>query len=80
MIKINFSEAIKFGKTPLIDFKNSSGISIPFTSTITGSTLILKPKSSLAHGTKYTITLHTGSITDMAGNGLKVFSTRFTTI
>lgn len=80
VIKINFSEAVKFGKSPLIDFKNSSGISIPFTAKITGTTLNIMPKSKLAHGTKYTITLHTGSITDMANNGLKVFSTKFTTV
>jgi hypothetical protein len=78
VIKINFNEAVKFGKSPLIDFKNSSGISIPFTAKITGTTPNITPKS--AHGTKYIITLHTGSITDMANNGLKVFSTKFTTV
>ena len=78
--KINFTEAVKFGKTPLIDFKNSSGISVPFTVKITGSTLYITPKSPLAHKTRYTITIHTNSITDLANNGLRVFSTVFKTV
>ena len=73
--KINFTEAVKFCKTTLIDFKNSSGLSIPFTVKIAGSTVYIIPKSPLAHKTRYTITLHTNSITDMANNGLRVFST-----
>ena len=80
VIKINFTEAVKFSKTPLIDFKNSSGISVPFTFKITGSTLYITPKSPLAHKTRYTITLHTNSITDLANNGLRVCSTVFTTV
>jgi predicted outer membrane repeat protein len=79
IVKINFNEAIKFGKTSIIELKNNSGISIPFTSTITGNTLIIKPKSAFAHKTNYTITLHTGCITDLAGNGITIFSTKFTT-
>ncbi len=78
--KITFTEVVKFGKTPLIDFKNSSGLSIPFTVKITGSTLYITPKSPLAHKTRYTITIHTNSITDLANNGLKVFSTVFSTV
>jgi hypothetical protein len=62
------------------DFKNTSGISKPFTAKIIGTTLYITPKSLLSHGTKYTITLHTNSITDLANNGLKVFSTKFTTV
>jgi len=79
VIKINFTEAVKLGINPLIEFKNSSGNSITFTTKITGSTLYIMPKSPLSHLTMYTITLHTGSVTDLANNGLGVFSTRFKT-
>ena len=80
VIKFNFSEPIKYGKTPWIEFKSSNGTAIPFTSNISGSTLNIKSKSPLAYDTTYTIVLHSNSITDLAGNGLVSFSTKFTTI
>jgi hypothetical protein len=79
-IKIAFNESIKFGKNSWIEFKNSNGKAIPFTTKITGTTLNITPKSLLAHKTQYIIILHTNSITDLAGNGITAFSTKFTTI
>jgi hypothetical protein len=80
VIQIKFNRPIEYGNSSAIQFINSKGTAIPFTSTITGNTLNITPTSLLAHGTKYTITLHTNSIKDLAGNGLAVCSTKFTTI
>jgi hypothetical protein len=78
-IKITFSEPIKYSKTFWIELKNSSGTEIPFTSSISGKTLNIKPKSPLSTATQYIVLLHSGSVTDIAGNGLKGYSTKFTT-
>ena len=79
-IKITFNKKIKFGKTSWIEFKNINGKAIPFTSTINGSSLYITPKSQLAHKTTYAIILHSGSIKNLAGNGITYTSTKFTTI
>ena len=79
-IKITYNKQIKFGKTSWIELKKSSGTAVPFTSTINGSTLYITPKSQLAHKTSYVIILHSGSIKDLAGNGITYTSTKFTTI
>ena len=80
VIQINFNRSVKYGNISGIQFINSKGTAIPFTSTITGSTLNITPTSLLSHGTQYTIILHSNSIKDLAGNGLTVCSTKFTTI
>lgn len=79
VVKISFSEAVKKG-TLWIEFKNSNGKAVSFTSNLTSKTLYLKPKTPLAHNTNYTIILHSGCIKDLSGNGLKIQSTKFTTI
>lgn len=79
VVKINFSETVKKGNM-WIEFKNSKGQTVQFTSNLTGTTLTIKPKSQLAHKTVYTVVLHSGSVKDLAGNGLLIYSTKFTTI
>ena len=80
VIQIKFNRSIEYGNSSGIQFINSKGTAIPFTSTITGSTLNITPTPLLAHGAQYTVILHTNSIKDLAGNGITVFSTKFTTI
>ncbi len=79
VIKITFNEPIKAGNMNF-ELKTSNGKEIAFTKTITGNTLILKPTTYLDKGVKYTIILHTGSVTDLNDNNLKVCSNIFTTI
>lgn len=79
IVKITFNEAVKKGSM-WIEFKNSNGNKVQFTSNLTGKTLYLKPKSQLAYKTSYSIIFHSGCIKDLAGNGLKMQSTKFTTI
>jgi methionine-rich copper-binding protein CopC len=78
IITVSFSEPIEVGNSD-IQFTNSSGSAIPFTKTISGNVLIIIPTNPLAESTKYTLTLHTGSVTDLTGNPLKLTSTTFTT-
>jgi len=79
VVKITFNETVKKGNM-WIEFKTSNGKSVQFTSNLTGKTLYLKPKSQLAHNTGYILVLHSGSVNDLAGNALAVYSTKFTTI
>ena len=82
VIKITFNEVIKFGHNSWIELKltNGTGAAVPFTSSITGKVLSITPNSLLDAGRKYTVILHSNSITDLAGNGLaKAYTTRFTT-
>ena len=77
-ITIKFNETIKPGNKDIV-FINSSGKSLAMKITLNGNTLIIKPTKTLSKGTKYTITLHSGSVTDLAGDPLKVCSYSFTT-
>ena len=65
-IKVTFNEAIKKG-TGWFELKKSTGTAVNFTYNITGNVLNVKPSQSLANG-KYILILHTGSLTDLAGN------------
>jgi predicted outer membrane repeat protein len=76
IIKVTFSEAIKNG-TGWIEFKKSTGTAMNFTMEINGKVLSIKPSLSLMDG-KYILILHTGSLTDLFGNSIQLFSSIFT--
>jgi methionine-rich copper-binding protein CopC len=78
VITVTFSEPIKAGNMS-IQLKNSNGTIIPFKSSIKGNTLTITPTNLLTKGTKYTLILHTGCVTDSVGNTLELTSTYFTT-
>ena len=81
IIKITFNENIKFGTNTWIElYETATGKATSFKSTITGNVLSIIPQSLLASGTKYTVIVHSKSITDLAGNNLTApYTTRFTT-
>ena len=81
IIKITFNENIKFGTNTWIElYATATGKATNFKSTITGNVLSIIPQSVLASGTKYTVIVHSKSITDIAGNNLTTpYTTRFTT-
>ena len=76
IIRIKFSETVQKGNM-FIELKNSSGHSVKIIKTLSGNMLTIKPVSKLAFG-KYTLVLHTGSIKDLAGYSLGVYTTVFT--
>ena len=81
VIQITFDKAIQLGTNPWIELKtSSSGTIVPYTTNIIGNILSITPNSLLNAGTKYTVILHSNSITDMQGNGLNTpYTTIFTT-
>jgi hypothetical protein len=77
IIKVKFSEPIKTG-TKWIELKNSHGAVKQTTIKISGRTVSIIPKSSMARGTKYNLILHSGSLKDLSGNRIAKFSSTFT--
>lgn len=78
IIKISFNRSIKMGNG-WIELKSSRGVVTYLTKKIINNMLILTPKTLLHHGTKYTVTLHTGSIRDLSGHRLGICTSTFTT-
>ena len=74
-IKVKFSEPIKAGSY-WIELKDSTGKAVDFTKSINENVLTITPTSNLK-GTKYTLILHTGSLTDLAGNKLALYTSTF---
>lgn len=71
IIKITFSEAIKYGKNPWIELHQDGKFGVPLTSKIVGNCLYITPQYTQWNMASYTLILHTNSITDLSGNGLK---------
>jgi predicted outer membrane repeat protein len=78
VITITFSESIKSNSMWIV-LQNSKGTSIAIKTSISGNTLTIKPTSALSKGTKYTVLLHTGCVTDLAGDPLSGYTSTFTT-
>jgi outer membrane protein assembly factor BamB/methionine-rich copper-binding protein CopC len=76
VIKITFTSPIKMGSGQ-IELKDSSGNTVPFTTSIKGSILTITPANSLNSG-KYILTLYNDCVTDLDGNHLELYSTSFT--
>ena len=77
-IIIKFNESIKFGNH-WVELRNN-GKNIPIKTWINGNTLNIDPIKLLTRGMVYSIILHTNSITDMSGNKLSLYKTKFSTI
>ena len=71
-IYVLFNEPIKFG-TNYITLQDVHGKYIPIYRSISGKLLTINPTIHLAKGTRYTLILHTGSVKDIKGYGLKQF-------
>ena len=68
VIQINFNKTIIFGTNSWIELKTTNtGTAKPFTATITGSKLNIKPTTKLAKGTNYTVIIHSNAVTDTTG-------------
>lgn len=75
VINISFSKSIKLGNGN-INLVNSAGTPVKIYKSINGNVLSIS-HSLLSKGVRYTLVLHSGSLTDLAGKGIKVYSTSF---
>ncbi len=81
IIKIYFNQPIKFSNNIWIELhRTATGPAKSFKISISDNVLSLTTSYPLAIGTKYTVIIHSKSITDMMGNALAApYTTRFTT-
>ncbi|MGF7118935.1 ATP-binding cassette domain-containing protein [Methanobacterium oryzae] len=77
-ITINFNVPIKTGND-LIELKDVNGKIIPIKKFIKDRKLLITPENPLNNDTEYTILVHNDSITNLNGDGVAGFITRFTT-
>jgi len=75
-INVTFNENIKKGSKLWVELKNNSGKAIPFKAYVSGKVLIIDPTSNLAEAL-YTLVIHTGAVTDLAGNPVSAKSSKF---
>ena len=75
-IKIKYNTTIKT-RSPWIELKNGKTL-ITTKYYINGSTLCITPTTTLATGIRYSLTIHTNSISDLTGTGNSLYSTSFT--
>ena len=79
-ITVTFSEAIRKSSHFWVELVDSSGNAVAYTSYITGGNmLVIDPTVNLAAGTTYKVKLHTGCVTDLAGNPVAPYIFSFTT-
>ncbi|MCE7698616.1 MAG: Ig-like domain repeat protein, partial [Methanobacterium paludis] len=80
VIKVTFNKAITKG-TGWIDLVKSSNtsVTIPITWSISGNVLTVTSNSTLTPGVEYRLLIHTGSVTDMTGDNVAAYVSRFTT-
>lgn len=77
VIEITFSGAIKTGNN-WIELKDGNDKIIPITKTISGDKLIITPVNPLINRIEYVVLIHTGSITNLSGNGINGCKISFT--
>ncbi len=75
-IKIKYNATIQT-RSPWIELNNGKTV-ISTNYYINGSSLCITPTTTLITGIKYTLTIHTNSISDLTGNGNSYYSTSFT--
>ncbi|WP_255360703.1 Ig-like domain-containing protein [Methanobacterium bryantii] len=78
VIKVTFSESINAG-TYCIKLRDTSGKTVSVTKSINGNVLMIKPTANLTNGTKYTLLIYNGSVTDLSGNNVSAYTSTFTT-
>jgi len=74
-IKVTFNENIKKSSDFWVELKNGSNV-IDTTNSVNGNVLTIDPKSNLAEA-QYTLVIHTGAVTDLAGNPIAYTTSKF---
>jgi len=75
-IKIKFNESIKSGNN-FVELKHGNVI-ISTKKTVSGNTLTITPSTKLATNYKYSLILHSGSVTSLNGDKVACYTTNFT--
>lgn len=77
-INVTYNREIQAGNM-WIEFKDASGTSPAFTTSVNGKVLTITPTSILKEGVKYTLIIHTGAVQDLSGNEGPLTTSSFNT-
>ncbi len=77
VVTLTFNKKIQIGNGRF-DFNTNTGIPLPYSISVNGKILTLTPENPLSNDVQYIVTLHTGSVTDAAGNIKHSYSSGFT--
>ena len=80
VIKVTFNQAVLMGSNWIELVNTKTGALVPVSTSISGNVLSITPNSVLANGVAYQVLLHTGSVTDLAGNPVGAYVSKFTTV
>jgi len=80
VIKVTFNQAILIGSNWIELVNTKTGALVPVSTSISGNVLTITPNSVLANGVTYQVLLHTGSVTNLAGNPVGGYVSKFTTV
>jgi hypothetical protein len=75
-VKVTFNSTIT-ARSPWIELKNGNTVILTKYS-INGSTISVIPTTTLETGNKYTLSIHTNSVSDITGDGNSLYYTSFT--
>jgi hypothetical protein len=75
-VKVTFNSTIK-ARSPWIELKNGNTV-VSTKYSINGSTISVIPTTTLTTGIRYTLSVHTNSVSDLTGIGNSLYSTSFT--
>ncbi len=78
-IKITFNEDIKATPSYWIELVDKNGTATAIKKSIRGKVLTITPTANLKANTKYYLKIHTGSVTDLAGNPFEAKTIKFIT-
>lgn len=78
-IKVTFNEDIKATPSYWIELVDKNGTATDIKKSIRGKVLTITPTANLKANTKYYLKIHTGSVTDLAGNPFEAKTIKFIT-
>ncbi len=77
VVTLTFNKKIQIGNGRF-DFNSNTGIALPYSTSVNGKNLTLTPENPLSNDVQYIVILHTGSVTDAAGNINHRYNSGFT--
>ena len=79
-IKVTFSEKIKYGNGWIVLKNNNNKKTVSIKTSINGNVLTIDPVYNLSKDSTFYLCIHTGSLKDMSGNNVKLYTSKFSTV
>ena len=79
-IKVTFNEKIKYGNGWIVLKNNNNKKTVSIKTSINGNVLTIDPVYNLSKDSTFYLCIHTGSLKDMSGNNVKLYTSKFSTV